>query len=129
MALLQPKGITANMAATVHLQMDGQSECSIQTRIRNLSPAIQKEPENWDRFFPTVELELNASKQESTRMVPIEVDLGWNPKQPLNRERNDLAEKHETAADDIERQQAFLQVARDRIAAAGEAQRSDANTN
>lgn len=68
------------MATTDHPETDGQSERSIQTLIEVLQPTIQSEPQDWDRYLPAMEFEINASRQESTKLSPFEIDIGRIPK-------------------------------------------------
>lgn len=70
-----------------------------------------------------MEYEINAAKQESTKLSPFEVDIGRIPKRPLTRALDELSEKHDTAKHFLEHQKAFIQVAKDHLLAAGEAQR------
>lgn len=128
-SILKSKGIKTNMATRDHPQTDGQSERSIQTLISILRPVIQTEPGEWDRFLPSAEYEINAAKQESTQLTPFEVDIGRIPRKPLTRNLEGPAEESEGATEFIERQEAFVNVARDHLFAAREAQRYYADKN
>lgn len=127
--MMEASGVTLNMSTTGHPQTDGQSERAIQTLIEVLRPTVQSEPTNWDAFLPLLEFELNATRQESSQLTPFEIEMGRLPSRPKTRALSELLSKDETAADDIERQQTFVQVARDHLAAAKEAQRYYANRN
>lgn len=127
--IMRSNAVKMNMATKDHPETDGQSERSIQTLIRILRPTIQKEPEQWDRFLPLMEFEMNAAKQESTKLSPFEIYWGRIPTRPLTRSFQNTTETSDSAKDFVERQELFVKVARDHLFAAREAQRYFADRN
>lgn len=121
-SIMNANTIKLNMATTDHPETDGQSERSIQTVISVLRPVIQTEPQEWEHFLPSMEYEINAAKQESTKLSPFEIDIGRIPKRPLSRNL-EIGSGSSTAAEFIEKQKIFEQVARDHLTAAKEAQK------
>ena len=39
---------------------------------------------NWDELLPAAEFAYNSAVGEDMGMSPFEIDLGWNPKSPLD---------------------------------------------
>lgn len=40
-------------------------------------------PNNWDTLLPSAEFAYNSAKSEDLGATPFEVDLGWQPRDPL----------------------------------------------
>ncbi|GJS84651.1 putative reverse transcriptase domain-containing protein [Tanacetum coccineum] len=76
-------GTRLDMSTTYHPQMDGQSECTIQTLEDMLRACVIDFGGNWDVHLPLVEFSYNNSYHSSIRCAPFEALYGRKCKSPV----------------------------------------------
>ena len=126
-SLAQLLNIKLNISTSDHPQTDVQSEVMIKTLSNMIRKTIQEEKENWQTVLSTMEFEYNSSKNASTGLTPFEVDLGRIPHNPVTRKLEACGVKYQSAADLVEKRNAFRALARDNLAEAQARQRHYAN--
>lgn len=89
--LMRILDVDLKMSTANHPQSDGQSEVmnkALETYLRIFCNYNQN---NWDELLASAEFSYSSSKHASTGLSPFLLDLGWEPKQPL-----DFLGKHES---------------------------------
>jgi len=116
------------MSTSRHPQTDGQSEKEIQTLITALRAFCNEHQDDWDDYLDMLELGFNSTTQASTGASPFELLNGCKPRLPVDAA---LAEagppKNPAAATRAERMRQALAAARDKLLAAQEHQKRNAD--
>ena len=121
-------GTTLSMSTVDHPQSDGQTERMHKTINARLRTLINHAQNNWDDMLPSIEFQMNCSKNESTGFSPFELDIGRMPRSPLSALATDAyAVPSVDAVNLVEKLKSDLVQARDNILLAQEHQRKSAN--
>lgn len=72
------------MSSTHHPQTDGTSEIMNRMVENYLRCYCSLRQDDWDEFLPAAEFAYNSAKSEELQATPFQVDLGWNPRGPLD---------------------------------------------
>eukprot|EP00171_Calliarthron_tuberculosum_P005616 IDg5616t1 len=75
--------VQLKMSTSNHPQSDGQSEVLNRIVEEYLRLFCNYKQDNWDQFLPTAEFAYSSSVFEATGLTPFFMDLGWEPKSPL----------------------------------------------
>lgn len=89
-------GVRLKMSTSRHPQTDGSSEIMNRMLENYLRCYCNVYQTNWDELLTAAEFAYNSAKVASTGMTPFEMDLGWNPKSPL-----DLLSKADSSVEDV----------------------------
>ena len=129
-------GIQQCLTTAYHPESDGQVE-----RVNRVTQEVMRhyvEPcaKNWDRLLPIAEFAINSAKQVSTGHTPFQLNYGFNPPNPLDRQLEELAPlrlnyllpKYSTAEEFKTTMATLLQRAKALIAKAQDRQKSFADT-
>ena len=68
------------MSTSYHPQTDRSLEQAIQAMSQMLQMVINDAQMNWVEQLPLIEFAMNSAKNESTGLVPFEVNYGWMPR-------------------------------------------------
>ena len=82
--LMELCGVKLKMSSSRHPQTDGASEIMNRMVENYLRCYCNYNQDNWDELLPGAEFAYNSATSENLGMSPFEVDLGWNPKSPLD---------------------------------------------
>lgn len=82
--LMSRCGIRTQMSSTHHPQTDGSSEIMNRMVENYLRCYCSLRQDDWDELLPAAEFSYNSSKSEELQATPFEIDLGWNPRGPLD---------------------------------------------
>lgn len=77
-------GIKLRIASSRHTQTDGSTEIMNRMAANYLRCYCSYQQDDWENFSSSAESAYNSSRNESLQMTPFEVNLGWNPRSPLN---------------------------------------------
>ena len=77
-------GYKLKMSSSRHPQTDGSSEIMNRLVENYLRCYCNYHQDNWDELLPAAEFAYNSAISEHLCMSPFEMDLGWNPKSPLD---------------------------------------------
>jgi hypothetical protein len=126
--LMKMLKVKLGMASAYHPQTDGQTEKVNHVIGSYLRAFARHKPDNWDELLPMGEYAYNASVHSSTGKTPFELDLGYTPKIPI-----DIAisrsiglpttNKGTSAISFLERMQMNIDIAREKLAEAQDAQK------
>ncbi|CCF58747.1 hypothetical protein KAFR_0F01500 [Kazachstania africana CBS 2517] len=83
-------GIKLTMSSANHPQTDGQSERTIQTLNRLLRTYTARDHGNWDKYLPQIEFVYNSTPTRTLGKSPFEIDLGYQPNEPILRTDNEI---------------------------------------
>jgi hypothetical protein len=72
------------MSTAFHPEMDGLSESSNNMVIRYLRGFATQDQANWDDYLPLAKYAYNSSVHCSTKLTPFALDLGYEPRLPLD---------------------------------------------
>jgi len=72
------------MSMAIHPETDGLSENSNKTVVHYLRGFATHDQANWDDYLPLAEYAYNSSVHCSTKQMPFELDLGYEPPLPLD---------------------------------------------
>ena len=118
------------MSTAFHPQTDGLSEISNKQVTWYLQAFATHHQDQWDTMLPLAEYAYNTSTHSSTDRSPFELDLGYTPSIPLDfvagRRQHDEMRSLDGAAF-VERLQASLLDAQDRLREAQDSQTAEAN--
>ena len=82
--LMELCGVKLKMSSSRHPQTDGSSEIMNRMVENYLRCYCNYHQNDWDELLPGAEFAYNSSISEDLGMTPFEIDLGWNPKSPLD---------------------------------------------
>ena len=82
--LMELCGVKLKMSSSRHPQTDGSSEIMNRMVENYLRCYCNYHQDDWDDLLPGAEFAYNSAISEDLGMSPFEVDLGWNPKSPLD---------------------------------------------
>jgi len=82
--LMELVGVQLKMSTSRHPQTDGASEIMNRMVENYLRCYCNYHQDNWDELLPAAEFAYNSAVSEDIGMSPFELDLGWNPKSPLD---------------------------------------------
>ena len=82
--LMELCGIKLKMSTSRHPQTDGASEIMNRMVENYLRCYCNYHQNDWDELLPAAEYAYNSAVSEDLGMSPFEMDLGWNPKSPLD---------------------------------------------
>ena len=82
--LMELLGVQLKMSTSRHPQTDGSSEIMNRMVENYLRCYCNYHQNNWDELLPAAEFAYNSAVSEDMGMSPFEIDLGWNPKSPLD---------------------------------------------
>lgn len=82
--LMELCGIKLKMSTSRHPQTDGASEIMNRMVENYLRCYCNYHQDDWDELLPAAEFAYNSAVSEDIGMSPFEMDLGWNPKSPLD---------------------------------------------
>jgi len=74
------------MTTVYHLQSDRQAEkanTTLETFLKAYITQLEN-PANWDQLLPLAEFTFNAAKQKAIEMSPLQADIGYIPRLPLD---------------------------------------------
>lgn len=96
--LMELMGVQRKMSTSRHPQTDGASEIMNRMVENYLRCYCNYNQDNWDELLPAAEFAYNSAISEDLGMSPFEMDLGWNPKSPLdmltsNEDKNQTVEE------------------------------------
>jgi len=121
------------MSMAFHPETDGLSENSNKMVVRYLCGFATYNQANWDDYLPLAEYAYNSSVHRSTKQTPFDLDLGYEPRLPVEL----IAELHRPQANEsaksfqgwemVERLKRILGVARDELRDAQDKQTGEAN--
>lgn len=77
-------GIRTRKSSTHHPQTDGSSEIMNRMVENYFRCYCSLRQDDWDELLPAAEFAYNSAKSEELQATPFEVDLGWNPRGPLD---------------------------------------------
>lgn len=77
-------GVKRQMSSTHHPQTDGASEVMNRMVENYLRCYCSLRQDDWDEFLPSAEFAYNSARSEELQATPFEIDLGWNPRGPLD---------------------------------------------
>ena len=77
-------GTNIALAATHHLQSDGQIEKTIRTLIQLLRAFTNQQQDTWEEVLPLLQFALNDVYCEATSSTPFRILLGQDPHSPLD---------------------------------------------
>ena len=87
--LMSMCGIRTQMSTSHHPQTDGSSEVMNRRVESYLRFYCSLREDDWDTLLPVAYFAYNSSVSDDLGCSPFEVDLGWNPRSPLNMFAND----------------------------------------
>jgi hypothetical protein len=125
--------MTVLMSTAFHPEMDGVSENSKKTVVRYLRGFATHNQANWDDYLPLAEYAYNSSVHRSTKRMPVELDLGYEPPLPLDLIADlQLLQANESVKtlqgrEFFEQLQRILGVAKDELRNAQDKQTAEAN--
>ena len=121
-------GILLRMSTSRHPQTDGQSEKEIQTLTTALRAFCNEHQDDWDDYLDMLELGFNSAKQASTGASPFELLYGRKPRLPVDAALAQAGPpKNPAAAGRAERMRRALAFARQKLLAAQERQKRNAD--
>ena len=82
--LMEMLNIKLNRPTSYHPQTDGSSEIMNRMVENYIRCYCSYNQDDWDDLLPAAEFAYNSSVSESLGMSPFELDLGWNPKSPID---------------------------------------------
>jgi hypothetical protein len=125
-SLMTRFGTRLAMSSAYHPQTDGQSEVMVRTLKEMLRHYLSHTQKDWAELIPALEFAYNNSVNATTGLTPFELDLGYHPVTP-----HTVAADMEVAATEsfIERQQALMNSAYERIQKAQTSQAEQYNKN
>lgn len=82
--LMKLCGIKLRMASSRHPQTDGSTEIMNRMAANYLRCYCNYHQHEWDTLLSSAEFPYNSAHNDSLDMTPFEVDLGWNPRSPLD---------------------------------------------
>lgn len=94
--LMQLCGIKKAMSTSNHPQTDGSSEIMNRVLENYIRCYCSLQHETWDEFLHSAEFSYNSAISDDLGMTPFEVDLGYNPKSPI-----DLLKKSDDTVESI----------------------------
>jgi len=121
------------MSTAFHPETDDLSENSNKTVVRYLRGFATHDQANWDNYLPLAEYAYNYSVHRSTKLMPFELDLGYEPPWPLDliadlqRPQANESAKTLQGRELVERLQRILGVARDELHDAQDKQTAEVN--
>ena len=121
--LAQLLKVKLNISTADHPQTDGQSEVMIRTLSNMIRKTMQEEKDSWHEVLSTLEFEYNASKNSSTGLSPFEINIGRIPHNMKTRKLEECGVRCQSAADMVDRMNAFRIIAKDNLAEAQARQR------
>ena len=83
-SLMKLCGVKLKMSSSRHPQTDGSSEIMNRMVENYLRCYCSYQQDDWDVLLPSAEFAFNTAVSEDLGMSPFEVDIGWNPKSPLD---------------------------------------------
>jgi hypothetical protein len=134
-ALMKTLGVKTSISSAYHPQTDGQTEKAnhvIGTYLRAFS---RHNSDNWDDKLPMGEYAYNASVHVATGKTPFELDMGYNPRMPIDISvraaigRGDSREKFKSRLGFAEAMQFDLENAKEKLGEAQENQQLAADEN
>jgi len=87
-------GIDRCLTTAFHPESDGQVERMNRIVQQVLRHYVSPLADNWDLLLPIVEFAINSAKQESTGASPFQLNYGFNPSSPLDRELEIIAPRY-----------------------------------
>ena len=78
--MCQALGIKQNTSTVFHPRTDRQSECTNQKLEQFLHFYSNTKQDNWVHFLSLAEFTFNLWRNESTKKLPFEVLMGYNPR-------------------------------------------------
>ena len=82
------------LTTAFHPESDGQVERMNRIVQQVLRHYVSPCADNWDLLLPIVEFAINSAKQESTGASPFQLNYGFNPSSPLDRELEIIAPRY-----------------------------------
>jgi len=82
--LMKLAGVQLKMSSSRHPQTDGASEIMNRMVENYLRCYCSYHQDDWDEMLPAAEFAYNSAVSEDLGMSPFELDLGWNPRSPLD---------------------------------------------
>ena len=73
-------GIEQNISTAYHPRTDGQSERTNQWLEQFLRPWVNAQQNNWHHYLPIAEFAHNSWRNETTRMSPFKMMMGYDPR-------------------------------------------------
>ena len=127
--LMRTLDVKTAVSSAYHAQTDGQAEKAnhiIGTYLRAFS---RHDPDNWDDKLPMGEYAYNASVHVATGKTPFELDLGYNPRMPIDISvraaigRDDTANGENSGVGFAEAMQFVVDIAKEKLVEAQEKQK------
>lgn len=77
-------GIQLKMSTSKHQQTDGSTEIMNRILGNYLRCYCSFQQRDWDRLLTSADFAYNFARVQSMGMTPVEADLGWQPRSPLD---------------------------------------------
>ena len=105
------------MSSPYHPETEGQTEKANHIISTYLRAFARHRPDTWDELLPLGEFAYNASTHASTGKTPFELDLGYTPRMPIDRDiRREVAGTRESGKSSV----TFIDKLRDNLELARE---------
>ena len=133
-SLMATLKVRLGMASAYHPQTDGQTEKVNHAIATYLRAFTRHCPDNWDDLLPLGEFAYNSSVHASTGKTPFELDLGYIPRIPIDVSIRATIGKYQSALGRqaltfVEKMKHNLDLAREKLAEAQDAQKVAADTH
>lgn len=102
--LMEMPGVKLKMPTSRHPQAGGSSEIMSRALEKYLRCCCNYRQSDWAELLPAAELAHSSALSEDLGASPLEMDLGWRPKEPL-----DMLSRAPTSVESLEEPRALLQ--------------------
>lgn len=119
-------GTKLAMSTSFHPETNGATEQHNKVMQEMLRSYVKESQKDWDLFLPVLEIAYNSSLHASTGFTPYELDIGMQPRLPIDIALSNSSKKQNTA-DFLDQWRAKWILAQKHVRIAQEKQREQAN--